>query len=200
MDRTAIEDKLQKTLSPERMVHTRGVVEAALELARQYGADLEEARLGALLHDCARELRAEVLLELVQRYGIPLKDEDKVIPDILHGQVGARLAREEYGVTNETVLLAIERHTVGHPSMSLLDKIIFLADMIEPGRVFPGVDKLRELARKDLDKAVLAGFDSTIGYVVARHGYLHPAAIQARNALWLKVNHGSRNSEFPVRI
>ncbi|MDA8235278.1 MAG: bis(5'-nucleosyl)-tetraphosphatase (symmetrical) YqeK [Clostridia bacterium] len=191
MDWAVIEDKLRKTLKPERFRHTLGVVEEALELARRYGADLGEARLAALLHDCARGIKGEALMELIYHYGIPLTEEDKVIPDILHGQVGARLASEVYGVNSRNVLQAIERHTVGHRSMSLLDKIIFLADMIEPGRVFPGVDKLRKLAEEDLDKAVLAGFDSTIAYVVHRQGYLHPAAIEARNALWLAVHHRS---------
>lgn len=178
MDWRFIEDRLRNTLSKERLEHTLGVVEAAQGLARRYGADLHEARLAALLHDCAREMDGPTLLSLMTQYGIPLTAEDKIIPDILHGQVGARLAAKDYGVNNQAVLQAIERHTVGHPSMFLLDKIIFLADMIEVGRDFPGVEKLRQLAEEDLDKAVLASFDSTIAYVVHRQGYLHPAAIR----------------------
>jgi predicted HD superfamily hydrolase involved in NAD metabolism len=105
----------------------------------------------------------------------------------LHAPVGAVIAHRDYGVDDPEVLAAIRWHTTGGPEMSLLDEIVFLADYIEPGRTFPGVDRLRALAAASLPEALLAAYDQTLGYLIAGGGLIHPATMEGRNALLMKL-------------
>ncbi|VBB07886.1 Hypothetical protein LUCI_3151 [Lucifera butyrica] len=176
-------DKLSRILSPSRFRHSLGVSRSAVELAERFGADINKARVAGILHDCARELPGETLLQMAEKFGIVVNDVESHSPSLLHAPVGARLAQEQYGIHDIAILQAITLHTVGGPVMTVLDQIVYLADFIEPGRVFPGVDQLRLLAGKNLREAVLAGYDQTLNYLVARRGLIHPATVEGRNAL-----------------
>ncbi len=159
------------------------MVETAVKLAELYGADREKAETAALLHDIAREFGSDRIRQLCQQYGIAADEVEKAVPDLLHGKLAAYIAAESYGVRDGEILDAIRFHTTGRRKMTVLDKIIFIADMIEPGRDFPGVQQLRELAWQDLDRAVVAGLDNTLRYVLDRGRLIHPDSIEARNEL-----------------
>lgn len=174
---------VQEHMSRHRFRHTSGVIETAKKLARFYGVDENKAGTAALLHDIAREYDAGQVLQRCLQLGIPVDETEKAVPDLLHGKLAAHIARETYHVNDSEILNAIEIHTTGQKNMSMLDKIIFIADMIEPGRDYPGVDSLRKTAYEDLDRAVLAGLESTIRYVLAMGLIIHPNSIEARNSL-----------------
>ncbi len=142
-----MQENCRAALNTNRYRHTMGVVRTAITLAARYGADKEKARLAALLHDCAR-------------------GEDHGA--LTHAAAGEWLARTQYGVTDEEVLCAIRRHTTSDQGATILDKIIYVADMVEPSRDFPGVDRLRRLAFEDLDAAMLECLTECIAYVRAR--------------------------------
>lgn len=183
-----LKQQVAKVLAHERWQHTLGVLEMAVELAHKYGVDPHKTAMAAILHDLAREWSNQELVSFLQEQSIGLSDDDLVVPALLHGRVGALVAKARFGVTDPEVLAAISCHTLGRMGMSDLDKIIFIADMIEPNRSYPGVDALRRLADYSLDKAVLAGFDHTLQYVLDTGGFLHPEAVFARNYLWVLVN------------
>lgn len=170
-------------LAPERLEHTRGVYAAARELAGLYHEDMEKTGLAAILHDGAKNLGGPALLSLARREGIIVDIVQQQAPDLLHGPMAAVLARNELGVDDPEVLQAISLHTTGAPHMTRLDKVVYLADYIEPGRRFQGVENLRELARRDLDQAVLGAMNGTLRYVIEQGWLIHPLTVEARN--WL---------------
>ncbi|HWI55570.1 MAG TPA: bis(5'-nucleosyl)-tetraphosphatase (symmetrical) YqeK [Desulfobacteria bacterium] len=178
-----LKEKIKNTLSPYRYSHTVGVVETSLKLAQLYGADQEVVEVSALLHDIAREIDNSSMLSLCPKYDIVPDEIEQHVPELLHGKVGAAIAKESYGIDNTLVLDAIGFHTTGRKGMSLVEKIVFIADMIEPGRDFPGVDLLRQAAFDNLNKSVLAGLNSTIRFVLERSMVIHPLSIEARNHL-----------------
>ena len=170
-DRQTITERLQGLMGEKRLRHTIGVAASARELAARYGENPDRAELAGLLHDCAKELKLKDMQALVDeastgtKVDVQVDDEMYRSGNLLHGTAGALLAERDFGVTDAGVLEAIRVHTTGKAGMSALDKIVFLADYIEPGRTFPGVDALREAAEKDPDEAVLAGFETTIGFL-----------------------------------
>lgn len=186
-DKAEMLKMLREMTDEKRYRHTLGVMECARELAGLYGLDDYQAETAALLHDCARCLDERDLLAIADEQGWPVDDLERVIPDLLHGKAGAYFARARFGVTDLAVLQAIEVHTLGAQNMTALDKVIFIADMVEAGRDFPGVDRLRALARRDLDLALLNCFDATIRYVIEKQQYIHPQSVLARNAVLLKL-------------
>ncbi|MGB9809005.1 MAG: bis(5'-nucleosyl)-tetraphosphatase (symmetrical) YqeK [Caldanaerobacter sp.] len=179
--------KLKEILDKERYSHSIGVMETALKLAEKYGADVEKAMVAGLLHDCAKGLSDEELLKMAYKYGVPVDNILLKVPFLLHGPVGACMVQELFGVTDEEIKRAIALHTTGDVNMSILDKIIFLADYIEPNRDFEGVEELRELSWKDLDLAVLRAYDSTICYVIKRNMILYEKTVSGRNDILLKL-------------
>ena len=176
-------NKLKEKLPPNRFKHSLGVSETAVMLARKYGADPDKARIAGLLHDCARGMTPDDLLQRAETFGIVITDVDRREPVLLHAPVGAFIAKLDYGITDADVLMAITRHTTGGSGMSLLDDMIFLADFIEPGRSFSGVEKLRELAKKDLQEALLAAYDQTLFFLLNRRGLIHLSTVEGRNFL-----------------
>lgn len=177
---------LAQKLSPARYRHSQGVASYAAELALKYRAEIGKARLAGLLHDYARDLPDEEILALAEKAGLITCEVERSSPVLLHGPVGAYLIKRELGLDDKDILQAISRHTVGSADMTLLDKIIYLADALEPGRHYPGVEFLRSLAEEDLNKALLKSLESSITYVLKKGQLLHPATVEARNYLLLK--------------
>ncbi len=173
--------RLEAVLKPKRYIHSINVMDTAVKLAERYGENTGDAALAGLLHDCARNIEDKEAIRLCRGYGIETDEICLLQPNLLHGPLGSKLAREIYGVSDERILKAIEVHTTGHPGMDLLGKIIFIADYIEPARTFPESVYLREIAFADLDKAILYSLDTTIKYVVAKNRLLHPDTIDTRN-------------------
>jgi len=181
-----MKQELEKRLKPSRFRHSLGVAETAVKLAKRFGADEERARVAGLLHDCAREFRNEDMVKEAEKRGIAIGEVERSMPLLLHADIGAVRVRELYGVEDAAISQAIARHTVGGPAMTVLDKIIWYADMIEPGRDFPGVDKLRELGgTASLDAMLLAGLSHSIVFVVEKGHLIHPATVLARNEILL---------------
>lgn len=149
MNIAEIQKKLKKELKPKRYEHTLNVVESALKLAEIYPCDKDKVRYAALLHDCAKNYSDAQLLETAEKYYLNVDEVTRREPQLLHGPVGALVARTEYGIEDKEILGAIKYHTTGRKNMNVLEKIIYLADFIEPGRSYPGVDKLRKMAFED---------------------------------------------------
>ncbi len=150
-----LEKKLRKELDEERYQHTLGVMYTSAALAMRYGADLTKAQVAGLLHDCAKCIPNDKKLKLCEKYQLPISSVEERAPFLLHAKLGACLARVLYEVNDEEILGAIEWHTTGKPAMSLLEKIVFLADYIEPMRFkAPNLGVIRKAAFIDLDMAV----------------------------------------------
>ena len=169
-------------LKHKRIPHVLGTEQEAIRLAERYGADVEKARIAALLHDCTKKLDMESQLALCDHYGIQLDELEQVSLKLLHSKTGAALARDVFGV-DEEIYNAIWWHTTGHANMTLLEKIIYLADYIEPSRDFPGVDKLRSVCYKDLNEGLLLGLEMTIREMTDMGNPVHRATLEARDAL-----------------
>lgn len=169
-------------LKHKRIPHVLGTEQEAIRLAERYGADVEKARIAALLHDCTKKLDMESQLALCDHYGIELDELEQVSLKLLHSKTGAALARDVFGV-DEEIYNAIWWHTTGHANMTLLEKIIYLADYIEPSRDFPGVDKLRSVCYKDLNEGLLLGLEMTIREMTDMGNPVHRATLEARDAL-----------------
>ncbi|SEQ42764.1 putative HD superfamily hydrolase of NAD metabolism [Lachnospiraceae bacterium NE2001] len=166
MERTEIVKKLETKLNPKRFVHTIGVEYTAANLAFVHGADVEKARLAGLLHDCAKYIPTDEKLKRAKKYGIKPSKFEKANPDLIHGKLGAYMAKDKYGVDDPEILSAITYHTTGHPDMSLLDKIIFVADYIEPNRkLIRDLPEIRREAYLDLDKCIVHILKNTLEYL-----------------------------------
>ena len=182
-----IKKKLEAVLSPKRYVHSVNVMETAVRLAARYGEDAGKAALAGLLHDCARDVKADEAFKLCGVHGIKVDDISRMQPELLHGRLGEKLAGELYGVNDPQVLQAIAIHTMGCPCMDLLGKIIFVADCIEPARTFPRTESMRKEAFENLDRAVLTAVDSIIKYVVGKGRLLHMDTIETRNWILMEL-------------
>ncbi len=176
-----IKIKLEKTLSKKRFKHSIGVMETAIELALINDVDTDKAAVSGLLHDCAREIKGAEAIKACEKYGIDIDDVSRVQPSLLHGPLGAEIAKEEYGIEDPCVLRAIKYHTTGRADMDMLEKIIFIADYIEPGRSFQGVEEARKEAFKNIDSVMLMALDQTIAHIISKKGLIHGDAIDARN-------------------
>lgn len=178
---------LEEKLTLKRYYHSIGVQKTAVKLAKIYSGPIQKASIAGLVHDCAKDLSDKELLKYAVKFGILLDDVLYHSSKLLHGAVGAELAKTEFGINDEEILNAIKFHTIGKENMSLLEKIIYIADYIEPGRNFKGVELLRKAALSNLDKAVLMAIDNTIRYVLSKEELLHPLTVQARNFLLLQI-------------
>lgn len=174
---------LEKSLPSKRYQHSIRVYETALELGKLHHAENDKVALAALLHDCGREIPAKESVAKAQELGLPVDFIEAGQPVLLHARIGACLATQKYGVTDPDVLEAIRCHTTGGENLSLTARIVFLADMLEPGRKFPGVEALRRLAQEDLEQAMFTAYRDTIRYLLEAGALIHPAAIAGYNQL-----------------
>ncbi|UHA74226.1 bis(5'-nucleosyl)-tetraphosphatase (symmetrical) YqeK [Paenibacillus sp. 481] len=182
LNREQLIESVKAQMPAKRWTHTEGVMITAVQLAERFGADPAKAELAAILHDVAKYWPIEKMERIMREHSVALEllDHDK---PLWHAPVGAYVAETEYEVTDEEVLDAIRYHTSGREEMTLLDKIVCLADYIEPGRDFPGVEHIRERAEHDLDAALMAGFDSTITFLILQQKSIYPLTVMARNSL-----------------
>lgn len=171
-----------------RREHTLGCERAAIQLAERFGEAPEKAGTAAILHDITKHLSPQEQLNLCAKYGIIPCAVEKSEPKMLHGKTAAAIARVEYGMPAE-ICDAIACHTTGKYGMTLLDKILYLADYIEETRDFPGVETARELARQDIDCALLYCYDQTLTDLVQRGKLIHSDTVAAYNDM---IRHGVR--------
>ena len=169
-------------LKPKRMPHVLGTEQEAVKLARMYGVDETKARVAALLHDCTKKLEMDEQLALCREYGIELDELEQKALKLLHSRTGAELARRVFGVDDE-VYDAIRWHTTGRANMTKLEKILYLADYIEPSRDFDDVEPLRTVVYEDLDRGLLLGLQMTVEEMEAMGNPVHHHTLDARNYL-----------------
>jgi len=173
MDVKDIEKSLKKELGKKRYHHTVGVMYTAASLAMRYKYDIDKAMLAGLLHDCAKYVDDKEKIKICKDNKITISDAENKSPALLHAKVGAYLAKKVYEVEDEEVLHAIKVHTTGEPNMSLLDKIIFVADYIEPDRnQAPRLDEIRKMAFIDIDDAMLMILSDTLNYLNQKNAVL----------------------------
>lgn len=179
-----IKEDLKNTLSERRYIHSLGVMEMAVELAKIYNVDEKKAELAGLLHDNAKEMTPEELLKYVDDNNIKISEVERINTKILHGKVGADIAKKKYGVSKE-IQEAIEYHTTTNPNMTTLDKIVFVADKIELNRKSAtyDIESERELAKKDLDGAVIFIINSNITSLIQNDKLINEESINTRNKL-----------------
>ena len=172
----------------KRVAHVQGVEEEAVRLARRWGADETMARRAGILHDCTKYLELEDQLALCRKYGVELDALEQQAVKLLHSKTGACIARAVFGEPDE-VYWAIFWHTTAKADMTTLEKILYVADYMEPNRDFEGVERLRALAYEDLDRALLLGVETTIQEMIDRQLPIHSNTLAARD--WL-IDHGVR--------
>ncbi|MBR5154915.1 MAG: bis(5'-nucleosyl)-tetraphosphatase (symmetrical) YqeK [Clostridia bacterium] len=184
---------LKRNLSKERFNHTIGVAETAQSLATMWGEDSSLAFLAGLVHDCAKEVPVQDAVMKLSASGYVLDEVEKSSPALIHAPLGALLAKEIFGINDQIVLDAIRYHTTGRTNMSLLEKIIYVADFIEPNRRYRESKIIRDLAFTDLDKAVLAEADMVIKFTIDKGRLIHPDTVIARNYYLKLTKEGKRN-------
>lgn len=173
--------KMQQLLPEKRLKHCLGVEQTAIELAERFGVDREKAGLAGLLHDYAKKLSDEEFLALIDKYDLAPKLKDWG-NNVWHGLVGVYKIREDLGLSDPEILRSIEIHTVGSAQMSDLDKVVYVADYIEPNRDFPGVEEAREIACISLNRAVAYETAHTVGYLAHQGLPIFPQTLETYNA------------------
>lgn len=166
-----ISKKLKKELDEDRYRHTLGVMYTSAALAMRYDVDLNQAQAAGLLHDCAKCIPNDKKVKLCEKYGLPMTNIEKQAPFLLHAKLGAYLADKMYGVDDPEILGAIEWHTTGRPGMTMLEKIVYLADYIEPNRwKAQNLPEIRAMAFRDIDMAVYMTLRDTLAYLQSGSG------------------------------
>ena len=167
--------KIKKRLTTKRYEHTLRVEKTAIELAKKHKANIYSVAIAALLHDNAKNYTNDKKLKLCHKYNIELSQAEQANIDLVHSKLGSVLAKEKYNIQDLDIINAIKYHTTGRPHMSITEKIIYIADFIEPGRKeFPGIVKARDLAYQDLDTALVKILMLTINHVVDRGQIIDP--------------------------
>jgi predicted HD superfamily hydrolase involved in NAD metabolism len=182
MERELALQTVKEQLTDHRYQHTIGVMDTAIVLAERYGADVKKAELAAIFHDYAKFRNKDEMKQIIIDQGM----ESQLLAfnsELWHAPVGAYLVEKEVGIKDEEILDAIRYHTSGKVGMSLLDKIIYLADYIEPGRHFPGVDEVRDLAKANLNKALIQAIKNSIQFLMRKNQPVYPDTIYTYNDL-----------------
>ena len=179
-----IETDLKEILSEKRYNHSISVMNMAEELARIYGVDVVDAKIAGLLHDNAKEMSEEEMLKYAEKNNIEVTEFERLNTKILHGKIGADIARKKYGIS-EQIAKAIEYHTTTNPEMDILAKIIYISDKIELTRKIEAfeLDAERKLAKEDLDKTLLLIIDNTTKYLIDNNKMIAVESIETRNKL-----------------
>lgn len=184
LDLEKINAGLLQTLSERRYHHSLGVAEMAVKLAKHYGADEEKAFLAGLVHDCAKEIPPEEAVTMLrEKFHITPDAMSLQAPRLLHGVLGACIAQSRFGIYDPEILDAIRYHTTGKARMSLLSRIVYIADYIEPNRAYRDVEYLRDLTFQNLEEAMLFAVDFTVKDLVEKGRTIHPDTIHLRNDL-----------------
>ncbi|MBP6491732.1 MAG: bis(5'-nucleosyl)-tetraphosphatase (symmetrical) YqeK [Clostridia bacterium] len=185
-DKKTLIEYIERNMTEKRKIHTYAVVEEARKLSQRYGEDMEKAELAALFHDFFRGVSEKALNGYVRQLGLDSSYLNNC--NLAHSKIAAFLMEHEYNITDQDMINAVSYHTTGRANMSRLEKIIYLADAIEPNRNYPGVEKVRELAFQDLDKACLLSLEHSIDYVNCRGLYLDQDTMLARDCIKEEIN------------
>lgn len=180
MERNEYLAHVKKRMPEKRYIHTIGVMETAISLAKKYGEDEKAAETAAILHDICKYADENWMIQIVKEHHL----DQRLIswgPELLHGPVGAWVAEHEFHIENVDILNAIRYHTTGRKNMSTLEKIIYIADMIEPNRRFDGVDQLRTIVQNDLEEGMKACIRHSIKHLIESELPIFPESIECYN-------------------
>lgn len=180
MELEKIQTDLKSILSEKRYIHSLGTMKKAKELAVIYGEDEEKAAFAGLIHDIAKEMSKEEILEYVKKHNIKMDEIEEKQLGLMHAKLGASIAKERYNV-DEKIEKAILYHTTGNVKMDRFAKIIYLADKLEENRNYEGIEELREIAKKDLNQAILIIIDFVLEKSIKLKRQIHPDTIELRN-------------------
>lgn len=183
VDINKLEEYLKNNLIEKRFNHVLRVRDMAKTLAKHYGIDENKAEVAALGHDIAKNMKHDELKRIINENNIVLSEDEEKTPELWHSIVAPIVCRSVFKIEDEEILGAMRWHTTGKANMTSLEKIIYIADMIEPGRNFPGVEEIREYAFEDLDKGVLHGLTHSIKYLLEKNLLVNINSIEARNYL-----------------
>ena len=182
-----LKNEVLAKLTEKRLIHTEGVRKTAARMCEIYGEDREKVDLAVCFHDLYGGKQAEELDRLIDKYGIPGRYKGNA--NLAHGKLAAAAMEQDYGITDEEVLSAVSFHTTGRADMSTMEKIVFLSDATEPGRDYPGVDALREMAEESLDRACLMSLEGTIKFLEEQGvANIDSDTIEARDYLLERLN------------
>ena len=174
-----IQRKLEKELDKDRYNHTLGVMYTSASLAMCHGSDIENALYAGLLHDCAKCIPENTKIKLCEKYHLQVSDVERSNPGLLHAKLGAYLAEKKYSIKDQDILNAIASHTTGRPEMSLLEKIIYISDYIEPGRKeLPNMEEVRRLAFQDIDLCLYRILEDSLTYLESKNKPVDPMTEQ----------------------
>ncbi len=186
MNLEEVKNDLKSILTEERYTHSVGTMKKAKELATIYGENEEDASFAGLIHDIAKEMSEEEIKEYSKSHDIKIdKIEEKQL-GLMHAKIGASIAKEKYGA-NEEIQKAILYHTTGNVKMDRFAKIIYLADKLEENRDYEGIEELREIAKKDLDEAIIITTDFVLEKSIKKKRLIHPDTIDLRNEILIKM-------------
>ncbi|MFD0896174.1 bis(5'-nucleosyl)-tetraphosphatase (symmetrical) YqeK [Loigolactobacillus binensis] len=181
LTRAELLTRISEQLSASRFAHVQRVEQTAIKLAKKYGADVQRASIAGLVHDYAKQRPDQEFKRIIRQQQL---DPDLLTANngIWHGVVGAYLVEQELGIHDTQILNAVRRHTIGAVEMTALDKIIFVADFIEPGRDFPGIEQARAAANESLDAGVRFEISNTLKFLLAKQVNIYPKTIDTYNA------------------
>lgn len=183
-----VEYKLKEMLPERRLKHSMNVSQCAVKLSEIYGYDMEKAKLAGLIHDCAKYFNDDQVEDSIKKFNIELDSLEENNISLSHSVIGSYVIQEIFNIKDEDIINAVRYHTTGRENMTILEKIIYMADLIEEGRKFPLVDKLRELAYNgSLDEALLLSFNNTIKFVMDNNQLIHPRTVSARNYILREI-------------
>jgi len=176
-------ENLRESIGANRFNHTMGVVKTALELAKVYNYSEDKTYLAAILHDCAKFKDKSKILKMSRDFDIILDEVTSLNFELVHASLGAKIAEQLYDITDLEILNAIRYHTTGKANMNILEKIIYISDYIEPNRNYPGIEEIRDLAYKDLDKSIILAMENTLTFLLKVRKTIHNDTIKAWNYL-----------------
>lgn len=176
-----IKEHLANSLSPKRFLHSQGTAETAARLAKIYNEDSNRAYIAGLVHDCTRELDMQRQHDMLKALALELDELTLSIKELIHAHTAEYVIRNEFEIYDVPVINAVKFHTTGRECMTLLEKIVFLSDVTEPSRSFPGVEYIRQLSETNLEEAMLAAFDSSIRFLLGKRSFIHPNTFLARD-------------------
>ncbi len=167
--------RVQDHLDKERYEHTMGVMYTAAAMAMCYQVNMEKALIAGLLHDCAKCLSSDKKLKLCEKYGITISESERKNPGLLHAKLGAYIAKAKYDIKDQEIIDAITYHTTGRPAMTLLDKIVYIADYLEPNRnMAPNLEEVRRLAFQNIDECLYLILKDSLAYLETKSEVIDP--------------------------
>ncbi len=173
----SLQEKVKPMLTEKRYIHTISTAITSIKLANKYGADTRKAHIASILHDCAKYVQNPE--SLCEKYGITLDKYELQEKELIHAKLGSVIAKNEFHIEDDEIINAIRYHTTGKENMTTLEKVIYLADAIEPHRKYDGVKRLRQLSMESLDEAVIASLEGTIHHLNNSGSTIHPDSIRA---------------------